>query len=236
MNEPTILFAGDSVTDCGRREDPAGLGDGYVLRIAEALGGRAHLLNRGISGDRSRDLRERWDRDVLAARPALVSVLVGVNDTWRRYDSDDPTPAADFEANYHALLEPLAANRVGLVLVEPFLLPVRAEQIGWRDDLEPKIAIVRSLAREYGAALVPADMALNAVGDAAGLAPDGVHPSQRGHEVLATLWLEHATPQLTAVLRHGGGAPRPQCPGTRMPGEMSTASPRPSRPLAGWTP
>jgi acyl-CoA thioesterase I len=209
MNEPTILFAGDSVTDCGRREDPAGLGDGYVLRIAETLGSEAHWLNRGISGDRSRDLRERWDRDVLAAQPALVSVLVGVNDTWRRYDSDDPTPAADFEANYRALLDPLAADRVGLVLIEPFLLPVRAEQIAWRDDLEPKIAIVRSLAREYDAALVPADKALNAVGDAAGLVPDGVHPSHRGHEMLATLWLEHAASQLTAVLGRGGAALRP---------------------------
>jgi lysophospholipase L1-like esterase len=201
MNEPTILFAGDSVTDCGRREDPAGLGDGYVFRIAETLGSEANWLNRGISGDRSRDLRERWDRDVLAARPALVSVLVGINDTWRRYDSNDPTSAADFEASYRALLEPLAADRVRLVLIEPFLLPVGAEQTAWRDDLEPKIAIVRSLAREYGAALVPADTALNAVGDTAGLAPDGVHPSHRGHELLAALWLEHAASQLTAVLR-----------------------------------
>ncbi|MEU4716502.1 hypothetical protein AB0F73_23010 [Micromonospora purpureochromogenes] len=54
MNKPTILFASDSVTDCGRREDPAGLGDGYVRRIAETLGSEAHWLNRGISGDRSR--------------------------------------------------------------------------------------------------------------------------------------------------------------------------------------
>ncbi|MBM0257766.1 SGNH/GDSL hydrolase family protein [Micromonospora sp. 4G55] len=217
MNKPTILFAGDSVTDCGRREDPAGLGDGYVRRIAATLSSEAHWLNRGISGDRSRDLRERWDRDVLAARPTIVSVLVGVNDTWRRYDSDDPTPAADFEANYRALLEPLAADRVGLVLIEPFLLPVRAEQVPWRDDLEPKIAVVRSLAREYGAALVPADTALNALGDAAGLTPDGVHPSHRGHQVLATLWLEHAASQLTAVLRRRGDAPPRPMPEAPVP-------------------
>ncbi|MEO3746397.1 SGNH/GDSL hydrolase family protein [Plantactinospora sp. B5E13] len=201
MNTPTILFVGDSVTDCGRRDDPAGLGDGYVREIADTLGGAASVVNRGISGDRSRDLRARWDRDVVAARPALVSVLVGINDTWRRYDSDDPTPVADFAANYRALLAPLAAVRVTLVLVEPFLLPVSPEQVAWREDLEPKIAVVRDLAREYQAALVPADAALNAIGDPAGLAPDGVHPGHRGHRALAELWRDHAAEAVSTVLR-----------------------------------
>ncbi|MEU7821698.1 GDSL-type esterase/lipase family protein [Catellatospora sp. NPDC049133] len=199
MTPPTVLFAGDSITDCDRRTDPAGLGDGYVLRITRALAGQARWINRGISGDTTRDLRDRWAHDVLAEHPSLVSVLVGVNDTWRRYDSGTVTTPARFQANYRALLDPLAAEGTALVLVEPFLLPVRAEQVEWREDLEPKIDIVRDLARDYRAVLVPADTALNAVGDPAGLAPDGVHLSPHGADLLAKLWIGHAAPLLAPV-------------------------------------
>ncbi|MEV4619440.1 SGNH/GDSL hydrolase family protein [Asanoa sp. NPDC049573] len=186
----TIVFAGDSITDCDRRRDPAGLGDGYVKLVAGALGGAARVVNRGVSGNSSRDLRDRWEADVLAERPALVSVLVGINDTWRRYDSGALTSAAEFEDNYRALLAPL--DGVRSVLIEPFLLPVREEQVGWREDLDPKLAVVRALAAEYGAALVPADTALRATGAAEEVAPDGIHPSAWGHELLAKLWLDHA--------------------------------------------
>jgi acyl-CoA thioesterase I len=90
----TVVFAGDSVTDCGRRTDPEGLGDGYVRDLWNDLGPqRPQIVNVGISGNRAVDLRERWATDVLAHEPDLVSVLIGINDTWRRYDEDDPTAA-----------------------------------------------------------------------------------------------------------------------------------------------
>ncbi|GAB3152014.1 SGNH/GDSL hydrolase family protein [Microbacterium neimengense] len=191
MTGVTVLFAGDSVTDCGRREDPSGLGDGYVRLLANdpALAG-CRVINRGVSGDRARDLRARWRSDVAAQEPALVSILVGVNDTWRRFDADDPTSAERFEADYRAMLD---ATRARVVLVEPFLLPVRAEQHEWRADLEAKIEVVHRLAFEYRAVLVPADAALSALGDPAALAPDGVHPSPAGHTALARLWLAATT-------------------------------------------
>ncbi|GIF63626.1 lipase [Asanoa ishikariensis] len=190
----TIVFAGDSITDCERRDDPTGLGDGYVRRIATTLGDAVRVVNRGISGNSARDLRDRWAADVLAERPDLVSILVGVNDTWRRYDSGAVTTAEEFEENYRALLDPLAG--VPVVLIEPFLLPINEEQVTWREDLDPKLAVVRKLAAEYGATLVPADTALAGAGTPAEMAPDGVHPSDRGHDLLATLWLEHAKPAL----------------------------------------
>ncbi|PZG18165.1 SGNH/GDSL hydrolase family protein [Nonomuraea aridisoli] len=187
MTESTIVFAGDSVTDCGRREDPRRLGDGYVRLLADAHPG-ARILNRGVSGDRVRDLRARWPRDVLDERPALVSILIGVNDTWRRYDSDDPTAVEAFESDYRAIVEPLAASGTRLVFVEPFLLPVNEYQSRWREDLDPKIDAVHRLAAEFGGTLVAADAGLRARGSAADLAPDGVHPNIAGHLELARLW------------------------------------------------
>jgi acyl-CoA thioesterase I len=186
----TIVFAGDSVTDCGRRSDPAGLGDGYVKNLSDAFGAdRPRIVNAGISGHRAVDLAARWQTDVLAHEPVLVSILVGINDTWRRYDEDDPTSTESFERSYRELLEPVRSLQ--LVLIEPFLLAVKEEQHIWREDLDPKIDVVRSLAAEYGALLVPADVEFNRIASTVGattLADDGVHPTAAGHELLADLW------------------------------------------------
>ncbi|MEV0799333.1 SGNH/GDSL hydrolase family protein [Kribbella sp. NPDC050281] len=185
----TVVFAGDSVTDCGRRTDPDGLGGGYVRNLYDDLGPRRpRIVNAGISGNRAADLVGRWSADVLAHDPSLVSIMIGINDTWRRYDKFDPTTAESFETSYRALLDPLTCP---VVLVEPFLMPVKDGQEGWREDLDPKLDVVRKLAVEYGAILVPADVELNrqarTVG-AATLAHDGVHPSTAGHRAIADLW------------------------------------------------
>jgi len=185
----TLVFAGDSVTDCGRRTDPEALGNGYVRNLYDDLGARRpRIVNAGISGNRAVDLLSRWSTDVLAHEPSLVSVLIGINDTWRRYDEDDPTTAESFEASYRALLDPLTCP---VVLVEPFLLPVKDGQEAWREDLDPKLDVVRKLAVEYGAILVPADVELNRQASslgAAALAGDGVHPTAAGHRAIADLW------------------------------------------------
>ena len=188
----TVVFAGDSVTDCGRRTDPEGLGDGYVRDLYDDLAAlttrRPRIVNAGISGNRAVDLVRRWSTDVLAHEPSLVSILIGINDTWRRYDEDDPTTAESFEASYRALLDPLTCP---VVLVEPFLLPVKDGQDTWREDLDPKLDVVRKLAVEYGAILVPADVELNRQAarlGAAALAGDGVHPTAAGHRAIADLW------------------------------------------------
>ncbi|HEY8721317.1 SGNH/GDSL hydrolase family protein [Pengzhenrongella sp.] len=191
----TILFTGDSVTDCGRREDADGhLGSGYVRAIAsDARVGGARILNEGISGDRVVDLEPRWQVDVLDHRADLVSILVGINDTWRRYDENAETPVAQFEAGYRRLLDALASAGSRLVLIEPFLLPVSVAQRAWREDLDPKIDVVRRLAADYDAILVPADVELTrqaAELGAAALADDGVHPTDLGHARLAELWLD----------------------------------------------
>ncbi|WP_328525737.1 SGNH/GDSL hydrolase family protein [Kribbella sp. NBC_00359] len=185
----TLVFAGDSVTDCGRRTDPDGLGGGYVRTLYDDLGPRRpRIVNAGISGNRAADLAARWSADVLAHEPSVVSILIGINDTWRRYDEDDPTTAESFEESYRAMLDPLTCP---VVVIEPFLLPVKAGQEAWREDLDPKLDVVRKLAVEYGAILVPADVELNrqaaAVG-AATLANDGVHPTAAGHRAIADLW------------------------------------------------
>jgi lysophospholipase L1-like esterase len=192
------LFIGDSVTDCQRLADSDGLGTGYVRVLRDALEERGlgvEVVNRGISGNRVKDLRARWSDDCIDLEPELVSVLIGINDTWRRYDSDDPTTTEAFEADYRHILErtTVELDDPQLVLVEPFLLPARAEQDDWFEDLEPKIAVVRTLADDFGAILVTAQEGLTVLAGEEGpaaLAADGVHPTPRGHQALAGLWLD----------------------------------------------
>lgn len=194
----TIVFAGDSVTDCGRRTDELSpLGNGYVSLLAGKLSGRDQktvIVNSGINGNRSEDLASRWERDVLVHEPSIVSILIGVNDTWRRFDRDDPTTPAAFEANCRSMLERVVGrDGTKVVLVEPFLLPISAEQNAWLEDLEAKVSVVRALAAEYGTELLSAHEFLTAAAAVYGpevLAPDGVHPSEFGHQILAEKWLE----------------------------------------------
>jgi lysophospholipase L1-like esterase len=195
MAQPrTAVFTGDSITDCGRRDDPARLGSGYVRDLAhhEAMQGYT-VINTGVGGDRVADVLERVDEAVVRHEPELVSLLVGINDTWRRYDSDDPTSESEFSDRYEAVLQRIVSPGRRLVLVEPFLVAVTVAQWGWRADLDPKIEVVRRLAEQYGAALVPADGALRSAADEYGperIAADGVHPTALGHRLLANAWID----------------------------------------------
>lgn len=195
----TVLFQGDSITDAGRsREDDGELGCGYASLAAawftaQYPGHNVRFLNRGISGNRAVDLQARWQADCLALKPDVVSILIGINDTWRRYDRNDPTSTSDFEAAYrHILTLTHRAVNGKIVLCEPFLLPTPPDREAWRVDLDPKIHVVRKLAREFGATLVPLDGLFAQV--AACRAPhlwaaDGVHPTQAGHALIAQAWL-----------------------------------------------
>ena len=201
-SDDRILFTGDSITDCGRmRENPDHLGFGYAALAAAHLQAllaspELKIFNRGISGDRASALLHRFDSDLLALNPTVVSILIGINDTWRRYDSNDPTDAMSFERDYRALLAKIKLHlEARIVLLEPFLLHIPQDRHAWREDLNPKIDVVRKLAVEFDAELLPLD---GLFAQAATLAPaaywaaDGVHPSMAGHALIAETWLENA--------------------------------------------
>lgn len=195
-----VLFYGDSITDCGRNSGVnGGLGAGYAALCAAQLLARfpeynLTVTNRGISGNRVYDLEARLENDVLSLNPTLVSILIGINDTWRRYDSNKPSPLDDFQSSYRSILisltETLGAR---VVICEPFLLPIPEDRRAWREDLDPRITICRDLAREFSLPYVPLDGIFAAASTRAPLAywlPDGVHPSLAGHALIAHHWIQ----------------------------------------------
>ena len=188
-----VLFQGDSITDAGRVQgDDTEMGSGYANMAAAWFSAlypemNVRFLNRGIGGNTILDLENRWGRDCLRLRPDCLSVLIGINDTYRGITTEN------FESVYHRLL--LEAQKVlapRFILVEPFLLPSTDENLTVRPQLDPKIEAVRRLAREFDAILVNADGILASASVAREpefWAPDGVHLSQAGHALLAQAWL-----------------------------------------------
>ncbi|MFU8779700.1 MAG: SGNH/GDSL hydrolase family protein [Kiritimatiellia bacterium] len=195
-----VLFQGDSITDAGRsRENLDDLGKGYAMMTASWIGAlypecNIKFLNRGISGNRAINLQNRWEKDCLELKPTWVSIMIGINDTWRAFDSNDPTSPEEYQVAYDAILadtqEKLDAQ---IVLIEPFVLPHPADRKAWRADLNPRIDIVRELAIKYDAILVPMDGIFAEActrREPAYWAADGVHPSLAGHALIAQSWLQ----------------------------------------------
>lgn len=199
-----MLFIGDSITDVGRnREDHGSLGHGFTLMIAAYLQAmypekRLNILNRGIGGDRLIDLKNRWEEDCLDLNPDIVTILIGINDTWRNPHPEKKVSEEEinaFEADYRYLLKSLLQRTdAKVILMEPFVLPYPKDRIVWREDLDQRIQIVRKMAREYQTELIPLDGLLNAAGIKNGFSyytgEDGVHPTNAGHGTIAKYWLE----------------------------------------------
>ena len=201
-NGQTVLFQGDSVTDCLRdRSDDTSLGCGYPNKISEIYHSLFPLnnvtfLNKGVSGNRSTDLLERYDADFKAIQPDFISILIGINDCWRRYDANDPTSCEQFEKNYRTLLEKIKADipHAKIMLIEPYVLPSVPGREEWHEDLDPKINVVHTLAREYADYFLPLNGIMNAASvcryTCKELTEDGVHPSQVGHAVIADAYFK----------------------------------------------
>lgn len=195
----TLLFIGDSITDCGRREDPQELGHGYVRLLAEHYAAHeptARVVNRGIGGHRVADLVQRFGPDCLDLAPDLVTIFVGVNDSWHRYTRGEHVSEEAFEQDCRRLLDQLAtaAPSAPVVLVVPFVADVDEQQARIHEDLDGKVAIIRRLATEHGHLLVDLEAMLAralAVGHTpASIAQDGVHPTPAGHRLIADAWLD----------------------------------------------
>jgi lysophospholipase L1-like esterase len=197
-----VLFQGDSITDCGRdREDITSLGGGYPKVIKELYttlfqDHGVTFINKGVSGNRVTDLLNRYDSDFKAIKPDFLSILIGINDTWRRYDNNDPTSTKDFADNYKILLEKIKKDLPGckLMLIEPFVLYSLPDRRNWREDLDPKIHAVRELAKEYADYYLPMD-GIFAKAEVeqytcTEIAGDGVHPSPIGHSIIAQEYIK----------------------------------------------
>ena len=105
-----------------------------------------------------RDLQARWQRDVLSQKPDWLSIMIGINDVWRQFDSPrQPEAGVPLEAYEQTLRELVARERVrkvqGLVLVTPFYIEPNAQD-AMRACMDQYGAVVRHLAAEFDALVI----------------------------------------------------------------------------------
>jgi acyl-CoA thioesterase-1 len=206
-DNPTILFQGDSITDAGRRGNHnESFGDGYVMMTAawlSALHPEIHMKfhNRGVGGNRVRDLRGRWKKDCLDLRPNLVSILIGVNDIhWKATSSES------FKLDYTYILEQSLQLKCQIVLLEPFLVHSNGDFVELSQELNKKIDVVRELSREFATKLIPLNDIFMKACTKRGpsfWALDGVHPTLAGHALIAQSWIKGVISELSRIFSMG---------------------------------
>lgn len=205
-----ILFQGDSITDAGRdRSDIHDLGSGYPLYAAEYIrkaypGVEFEFMNTGISGDRTESLVARWQEEAIDLRPDIISILVGINDTWHHSDPSDNWEKNEYyEHCYRSLLEDVKNKTdAKILMIEQFLL-YTPDKAFFRFDLAPKIELTRKLAREYADAYIPMDGLFAKASiekEPTHWAADGVHPTAEGAALIGACYLEAVRPLIDGIL------------------------------------
>lgn len=201
-----LVMVGDSVTDAERKR-PVGEGRGddmgrsYVALVNALLTAvcpqeRIRVVNMGIAGDTSRSLLARFQKDVLDLEPDWLTIMIGVNDVWRQFDSPLQSEThiypAEYEANLVRMLELCRGRVKQTVLFTPvFMEANRSDEM--RGMLDSYSSIVRKIASRYEAMLVDAqaayDEALRHM-HPMNIAWDRVHPNMTGHMLIARAFLK----------------------------------------------
>jgi len=203
LDGQTVIFIGDSITDCDRRGGAAPLGTGYVRQIVDLVTAAyperiIAFHNKGIGGDTSGGLVDRWGDDVIALSPDWVSVLIGINDLHIHLNGqDDGISPKQYRKNYQAFLDRTAdETQARVVLMDPFYMSEETVAGGHRTEvlelLSDYIQVVRDMADQFDTLHVPLqDLFRRQLqfrpSDMFGAEP--VHPQQLGHAVIAQSWL-----------------------------------------------
>jgi len=199
QSEQTILFVGDSITDCGRRGAEAPYGSGYVGLFRELMTARypdrdITVVNKGIGGNTVEDLAHRWEDDVVRHEPDWLSIKVGINDLHRTMgDAEFAVPLDAFASAYDDILQ-RARDGWGpqIVLVSPFYISRDTGSGGFRSKvlemLPGYIEIVEKMAAKHDARYVPLQdvfMKHLEYREPDDFCPEPVHPHRAGHLVIA---------------------------------------------------
>lgn len=199
----TIVLFGDSTT--APRGDLAIFG----RLLQEQLSG-VTVVNAGVGGNATTDARARFEQDVLARDPDVVTLAFGINDAavdvWKGATLPR-VPIENYRANLRYFAESLKERGCQPVLMTPNPLawtPNLIELYG-KPPYDPNSAdgfnvllaeyaeVVRSVAKEEGVPLIDVwqlfkDHQTRHPDES--LLLDGMHPNQRGHRLIADALLK----------------------------------------------
>ncbi|MDR3193262.1 MAG: SGNH/GDSL hydrolase family protein [Treponema sp.] len=200
-----LVMIGDSITDYERKR-PVGeglgeaMGHSYVVLIDALLkstypDSRIRIVNMGNSGDTVRDLKKRWRNDVLDLNPDWVSVLIGVNDVWRQFDSplrtEEHVYYEEFEETYEQIIQFTEKETEGIILMTPFYMEPNPQE-PMRKMIDKYGEAVKKLAKKHNCILVDVQTAFDEYlryYSAQSITWDRIHPDVVGHTIIARSFL-----------------------------------------------
>ncbi len=201
-----LLMIGDSITDSDRARPVgeglfASVGNGYVGLVSALIGAvyperRIRVINMGVSGNTVKDLEARWKTDVIELDPDWLSIMIGVNDVWRQFDSPFQTETHVLPQEYEDILEKLVRETKtrlkGLVLMSPFYIePLREDAMRRTVDIYGSIA--RKIAKQNDAIFVDIQSVFDDLlkfGHSSQYSWDRVHPVLSGQMAIAKAFLD----------------------------------------------
>ena len=155
------------------------------------------ITNSGISGNTSRDLLERFDRDVVARNPDWVSICIGINDVWRQFDTpaifDAQVMPDEYESNIEKMILAVKDKVKGIFILSPYYMEPN-ENDTMRARMDEYVAICRRLAEKHDCVFVDFQKLYAnycKVRHSTYIAWDRVHPNQIGATLMAREFLSH---------------------------------------------
>lgn len=184
-----VVFLGDSIT-------AQNLYTKYIENYYTAFhpGMPLEFINAGVGGDQSGWAVKRVEKDVLAHRPTVVTICFGMNDAGYR-PTVNKEALEKFKDGLVKIINALRENsdaRIVLLTTTCVDEKVRPELKGYNRTLSRFVLETEKIGKSEGLAVInlyrPMKTAL-AKGQAANpaytLVPDGVHPNEAGHLVMA---------------------------------------------------
>ena len=181
-----IVFAGDSITDMGCSTSAGNnLGDGYVRTAMNMIYAfypetPVRITNAGISGNTSRDLLARWDRDILDQNPDYVSICIGGNDVWRQFDMpafpDIAVMLPEYESNLREMIRRTRNAVKKIFILSPYYMePLTEDPMRAKMDVDLQEMFDKYFAFHHSSSI----------------AWDRIHPNGVGATLIAREFLKH---------------------------------------------
>lgn len=196
-----IVFFGDSVTEAHRNiDDPDDLGQGFVFKLSQKFPD-LDFYNRGISGQRVKDLSLRVEQDVILLNPDTCFIWIGVNDAWLPYLLNQPSSLTSFKKDYDDLIQTIIKQikNIKLILIKPFAIPIKAVSIDIYQDVELFRNQTEQLAKKHNLDII--DIKKSVEGElrfmpAEQLFHDGIHPTPKGYDLITLVINKYIKEQL----------------------------------------
>ena len=149
-----IVFFGDSITQAAVKK--GGFIDLMQTSIQQkGMDQNYELIGAGVSGNKIYDLYLRIENDVLAKKPDVVFVYIGVNDVWHKSMMGTGTDYDKFGLFYDAVVQKIQSKGAKVILVTPAVIGERNDQSNPQDgELNLYANWIRQYAAQKNIALV----------------------------------------------------------------------------------